>query len=77
MLAVGNVVIGRREEGQKPGGTSGLDESREEAEGLMGSSSERDGLEDLVELDESGTSEGRVSDEQQRLRKGQAVDDPI
>jgi len=77
MLAVGNVVIGRREEGQKPGGTSGLDESREEAERLMGSSSERDGLEDLVELDESGTSEGRMSDEQQRLRKGQAVDDPI
>jgi drug/metabolite transporter (DMT)-like permease len=34
-LAVGNVVIGRREEGEKPGGTTGLDETQGEAEGLM------------------------------------------
>jgi hypothetical protein len=44
LLAVGNVVIGRREEGKKPGGSMGLDESvgeaelrgEEEAEGLLG-----------------------------------------
>ncbi|KIW86062.1 hypothetical protein Z517_01456 [Fonsecaea pedrosoi CBS 271.37] len=52
MLAAGNVVIGRREEGAKPGGNMGLDETREEAEGLVGGEEERGGHveDDLVEL---------------------------
>ncbi|KIW33711.1 uncharacterized protein PV07_00539 [Cladophialophora immunda] len=73
MLAVGNVVIGRREEGGKPGGNIGLDETREEAERLMGREQERGGPAqgDLVELDDS------LGEAQGRLRKGEEVDDPI
>ena len=79
MLAVGNVVIGRREEGQKPGGTVGLDETREEAEGLMRGRSDngREGVEDLVELDEAGDGVETGGEEHERLKKGQEVDDPI
>ncbi|KAJ9613439.1 hypothetical protein H2200_003381 [Cladophialophora chaetospira] len=75
LLACGNVVIGRREEGKKPGGTIGVDETREEAEGLMhGDGEERD----LVELDED-LDRRRSGDEheQRRLRAGQQVDAPI
>ena len=41
-LAAGNVIIGRREEGEKPGGTMGLDETREEAERLHDIGSDTD-----------------------------------
>ncbi|OAL33296.1 hypothetical protein AYO20_07458 [Fonsecaea nubica] len=73
MLAAGNVVIGRREEGAKPGGNMGLDETREEAEGLVGGEEERGGYaeDDLVELHEN-PGEG-----QSRVRKGEEVDDPL
>ena len=71
LLAAGNVVIGRREEGKKPGGTIGVDETREEAEGLM-----RGEESDLVELDED-VDRHRDGDEQRRLRTGQQADAPI
>ena len=71
LLACGNVVIGRREEGKKPGGTIGVDETREEAEGLM-----RGEERDLVELDEDVDGR-RDGDEQRTLRTGQQVDAPI
>jgi len=78
LLAIGNVVIGRREEGQKPGGTVGLDESAreaEEAEGLLG---ERQGGGE-VELDDTadGNLRARTSEEHGRLRRAEEVDDPI
>jgi multidrug transporter EmrE-like cation transporter len=73
MLAVGNVVIGRREEGEKPGGTVGLDETREEAENLL---AEPGGEGDLVELDES-TADMRQREEQARVQKAADVDAPI
>ena len=78
MLAIGNVIIGRREEAQKPGGTVGLDETRGEAEGLMGETGEREreGDADLVELDDNVDGGGR-REEHGRLKKGQEVDDPI
>jgi hypothetical protein len=70
LLACGNVVIGRREEGSKLGGTVGLDETREEAEGLMGAATEE---EDLLELDEAvGERE-----ERERVRKGEDADAPL
>ncbi|EXJ74720.1 uncharacterized protein A1O5_01415 [Cladophialophora psammophila CBS 110553] len=79
MLAAGNVVIGRRGEGGKPGGNIGLDETREEAERLMEREGERGGRRgdgDLVELDDhvEGPGEG---EEQSRLKKGEEVDYPI
>jgi len=77
LLAVGNVVIGRREEGVDHGGSVGLDESRREAnetEGLLGSGSAGE-----VELDEGNNGEfrGRSSEEHGRLRRGEEIDDPI
>ena len=56
LLVVGNVVIGRREEGEKPGGTVGLDETTDEAEALMGSDAltQGDQQEDLLELGDQG-----------------------
>ena len=53
LLAAGNVVIGRREEGEKPGGTVGLDETREEAETLLSDPDVEREEGDLVELDEA------------------------
>jgi len=72
LLAGGNVVIGRREEGEKPGGTTGLDETREEAEELL--------LGDSVELeDNTGELSKRKSEEEDRkmLKRGEAADNPI
>jgi hypothetical protein len=71
MLAVGNVIIGRREE---KGG--GKEETGVEAEGLMHG---QEG--DLVELDEDvdqrrgGNAE--AIEEQRRLRAGQDADAPL
>lgn len=74
LLAAGNVVIGRREEAEKPGGTTGLDQTAreaEEAEGLLG----QDSHDDLLELRESLDSErpkkeGKLLDEEN-------IDNPI
>jgi len=75
MLAVGNVVIGRREEGdiKGKGEGQGEGEGREEVEGLM----RGDG--DLVELDEEvdAHGDGNGREQQWRLRTGQEVDAPI
>ena len=70
-LAAGNVVIGRREEGEKPGGTIGLDETREEAEDLLGESREEV---DLVEFEDDSL---RQVEEHARIRRGEDADDPI
>jgi hypothetical protein len=72
LLAVGNVVIGRREKGQKPGGSVGIDESREEAEGLM-RGSEGEEQEDLLELDDDVGG----GEERERVRKGEDADAPL
>jgi len=88
LLAVGNVVIGRREEAQKPGGSVGLDETvgeAEEAEGLLGGEPGRGGE---VELDEHGHEhdavggglrdrDSRRSEEHTRLRRAEEADDPL
>ncbi|KIW39318.1 uncharacterized protein PV06_09101 [Exophiala oligosperma] len=82
LLAVGNVVIGRREEGKKPGGSIGLDESRDEArhhdqeeeEGLLGRDLELD------EDDQGGRRTIRRRSEEEnrdRVKRGEEVDDPI
>lgn len=75
---MGNVVIGRREEGKKPGGTSGLDETAleaEEGEGLL--ARRRDGGADdvLVELDEAAAA--ATPDDSRRLRRAEEADAPI
>ena len=54
LLAAGNVVIGRREEAEKPGGTTGLDvtgRGAEQAESLLGLDSQTDLLELRDSLD--------------------------
>lgn len=87
LLAVGNVVIGRREEGKKPGGASGRDETVEEAEESEGLLRRGDGEaqgqggregEVLVELDEQAAPEGRAGvDDARRLRRAEEADSPI
>lgn len=77
LLAAGNVVIGSREEAEKPGGTTGLDETlreAQEAEGLLG-----DEEEDLVELRESFDNERVIAPrtEQSRLKAVEDADNPI
>lgn len=81
LLAAGNVFIGMREEGQKPGGTVGLDESAreaEEAEGLLGVQVpfER-GRE--IELDDTTDTylRARSSEDHGRLKRGEEADDPL
>ncbi|ETI21290.1 hypothetical protein G647_07636 [Cladophialophora carrionii CBS 160.54] len=88
MLAAGNVVIGRREEGKKSAVGEGMEPTAAghgEAEGLMRGEEDngRDVDVDLVELDD-GVGRGREDglepqhgDEQRRLRAGQEVDAPI
>lgn len=75
-LAVGNVIIGRREEGEKSGGTTGLDETQQEAEGLLGRDRQQREELDLVDLgkDDRGRS---TKEEETRIRMGEAVDAPI
>ncbi|ETN45244.1 uncharacterized protein HMPREF1541_10121 [Cyphellophora europaea CBS 101466] len=79
LLAVGNVVIGRREEdgggaGVKSGGTGEGTGDGEEAEGLMAARAQEQRLEqdqDLIEL------EGTVEDERERVRRGEIADSPL
>ncbi len=74
LLAAGNVVIGRREEGEEPGGTLGLDETREEAEDLLGEMRDNDG--DLVELeDEPPAAQHREEDT--GIKRKQDADDAM
>lgn len=75
-LAVGNVIIGRREEGGKPGGTTGLDETQQEVEGLLGQQGDQSDEVDLVEL-EDNTPKMKSREDETRLRKGEDVDAPI
>ena len=79
LLAIGNVVIGRREEGKKLGGNSGLDETAGEAaesEGLL--RAECDDGEDLVELDDATVGLGRAgNDDYRRLKRAEEADAPI
>ena len=84
LLAVGNVIIGRREEAEKPGGTVGLDETREEAERLLDEIQDgaaigsRSGPTENVELRETPLVDtGELGDEQSRIKKGEEADDPI
>ncbi|KEF53130.1 uncharacterized protein A1O9_11038 [Exophiala aquamarina CBS 119918] len=82
LLAIGNVVIGRREEAKKPGGPSGLDETAGQAvesEGLLRTSG--DG-EDLLELDNTADSTsprlGRGgADDYRRLKRAEEADSPL
>ena len=74
LLAAGNVVIGRRDEAEKPGGTVGLDETRHgahEAENLLAGDQD----EDLLELRESF--EGNPSKSHMRMEAGETADDPL
>ena len=84
LLAVGNVIIGRREEAEKLGGTVGLDETREEAERLLDEIQDgaaigsRSGTTESVELRETPLVDtGELGDEQSRIKKGEEADDPI
>lgn len=77
LLAAGNVVIGRREEAEKPGGTTGLDvttQEAEESENLL-----RDEQEDLMELRESfeGGRNTVSGTRQSRPRPIDDIDNPI
>ena len=73
LLAVGNVVIGRRVEDGGKGKTEAVGEGDGgvEAEGLLRSQDEQEREGDLLELDED------VGDEGRRLRKGEDVDAPL
>lgn len=77
LLAAGNVVIGRREEAEKPGGTTGLDETLREAqetENLLGNEEQ-----DLMELRGSLESGRAVPSgaSQSTLNAVEEVDNPI
>lgn len=74
-LAVGNVIIGKREEGEKPGGTTELDETQQEAGGLLGQDGRGEEV-DLVELEED-TSKRGSKEEETRIKIGEDVDAPI
>lgn len=65
-LAAGNVVIGRREEGEKPGGSIGLERDEEESRG-----------ETETLLGEEIAMNGEVVDELGGNKEGSDVDDPI
>lgn len=77
LLAAGNVVIGRREEGEKPGGTIGLDETVEGAEQAEHLLAEEE--EDLMELRESFDDEGSTALPAKDLRRNapEDIDNPI
>ena len=71
LLAAGNVVIGRREEGEKPGGTIGLERDDEQAETLLGQE-ESEG--DIIDLQEELGGPERMKE---AVQKGEDVDAPI
>ncbi len=71
LLAVGNVVIGRREEGEKPGGTIGLEQDNEQGETLLG---EEENQGDIIDLQEELGGPERTKE---AVGKGEDVDAPI
>jgi drug/metabolite transporter (DMT)-like permease len=71
LLAAGNVVIGRREEGEKPGGTSGLETDDEEGQVLLG---EGVGEGDAIVLDGGLGGEGSTKEV---VQKSEDIDAPI
>lgn len=73
LLAAGNVVIGRREEGEKPGGTAGSERSDEEGQVLL---SERVGGGDDTGVLLDGEWGGEETTKE-AVQKGEDVDDPI
>lgn len=77
LLAAGNVIIGRREEGEKrPNGeveVGGSARQSEEAEGLLG----RAGQETLLELDEGPEQRRESHDERSRLKRAEEADAPL
>ena len=68
LLAAGNVVIGRREEGEKPGGTIGLERAEGEEEVLLCGETDAIGLDDEL---------GRAETTKEAVQKGEDVDAPI
>ena len=71
LLAAGNVVIGRREEGEKPGGSIGSERGEGEGEVLLG---EEVGHGDAIGLHEEL---GRAETTKEAVQKGEDVDAPI
>lgn len=71
LLAAGNVVIGRREEAEKPGGTIGLEVDEEEVEVLLG---EGVGEGAAIGLDDEL---GRAETMKEALQKGEDIDAPV
>lgn len=71
LLAAGNIVIGRREEGEKPGGSMGLDETQHEAEQANHLLAQDE--DDLLELRDS-IDDGKTRQNRKRIDE---VDDPL
>ena len=75
LLAAGSVVIGRREEGEKPGGTVGLeprDNDNGEGEGLLGEEEVVVGRGDAIGMDDELG--GRAETRKEAARKGEDAD---
>ena len=71
LLAAGNVIIGRREEGEKPGGPIGQERDDEEEQVLLG---EDIGGGDAMGL---GGELGGAETTKEALQKGEEADAPI
>jgi hypothetical protein len=71
LLAAGNVIIGRREEGEKPGGPVGRERDDEEEQVLLGA--------DIGGGDVMGPGEelGGAETTKEALQKGEEIDSPI
>lgn len=74
LLAAGNVVIGRREEGEKPGGTIGLEQDDEQGETLLGEETGERAEGDIIDLQEELGGPERTKE---AVKKGEEVDSPI
>ena len=71
LLAAGNVIIGRREEGEKSGGPVGRERDDEEEQVLLG--------EDIMGGNATGLGEdlGGAETTKKALQKGEEIDSPI
>jgi len=71
LLAAGNVIIGRREEGEKSGGPVGRERDDEEGQVLLG--------EDIWRENAMGLGEelGGAETTKEALQKGEEIDSPI
>lgn len=72
LLAAGNVVIGRREEGEKPGGTTGLEQDDGQQEEALLGDNDREG--DIIDLHEELGGRERTKE---AVQKGEDVDAPL